>query len=144
MANRQHTDSLWRSSMLYGAAALVVLSLLPGCSMLSREPEKVEAELTQVEKVAVLKKRLLETHHKLHMQRAQLQKLINNDADLEQLIRLMHIKQQQTQLSGDAAGQTKEVTVDYLQVMAANQQTLKSELSRLMFELNTLTAAPGN
>ncbi|MBU1619229.1 MAG: hypothetical protein KJ556_15985 [Gammaproteobacteria bacterium] len=144
MANWQQEDSLWRSVILYGTAALIILSLLPGCSMLSSEPQKVEAELTQVEKVAVLKKRLLETHHKLHMQRAQLQKLINNDADLEQLIRLMHIRQQQTQLSGDAVGQTKEVTVDYLQVMAANQQTLKSDLARLVSELNTLKAAPGN
>lgn len=143
MAIRQPDDSLWRSVILYGTAALIILSLLPGCSMLPESEEEPKAELTQAEKVADLKKRLLATHQKMHMQRAQLQKLLNNEADVEQLMRLMQVKQQKLQFTGDSAGQTQEVTVDYLQVMAANQTTLKTDLARLMEELNALTATSG-
>lgn len=144
MAMRQQDDSVWRSVILYGTAALIILILLPGCSVLSTEVKEPKAELTQVEKVADLKKRLLATHHKMHMQRAELQKLLSNDADLELLVRLMHVKQQQMQFTGESAGQNKEVTVDYLQVMVANQAAMKTDLSRLMEELNALTAASGN
>lgn len=143
MANWQQEDTLWRSVILYGTAALIILSLLPGCSMLSTEVEEPKAELTQAEKVADLKERLLATHHKMHMQRAELQKLLSNEADLEMLIRLMHVKQQKMQLTGESAGQSQEVTVDYLQVMAANQAALKSDLSALMAELNALKATAG-
>lgn len=144
MAMQQQDDSVWRSVVLYGTAALIILILLPGCSVLSTEVEEPKAELTQVEKVADLKKRLLATHHKMHMQRAELQKLLNNEADLELLIRLMHVKQQQMQFTGEFAGQNKEVTVDYLQVMAANQAAMKSDLSKLMAEINAINAVPGN
>jgi hypothetical protein len=144
MAMRQQDDSLWRSVILYGTAALIILSLLPGCSILSEEEEVPPKELTQAEKVADLRQRLLATHHKMHLQRAQLQKLLGNEADLEHLIRLMHVKKQQTQITGEDAGQTKEVTVDYLQVMAANQSALKSDLVKLMQELNALTADSGH
>lgn len=143
MAMQQQDDSVWRSVVLYGTAALIILILLPGCSVLSTEVEEPKAELTQVEKVADLKKRLLATHHKMHMQRAELQKLLNNEADLELLIRLMHVKQQQMQFTGEFAGQNKEVTVDYLQVMAANQAAMKSDLSKLMAEINAINAVPG-
>jgi hypothetical protein len=140
MAMRQQDDSLWRSVILYGTAAVIILSLLPGCSGLSNDEVAPKVELTQAERVADLKKRLLATHQKMHMQRAELQKLLGNEADLERLIRLMHVKQQKMQLTGDSAGRSEEVTVDYLQVMAANQAALKSDLSTLMAELNALTA----
>lgn len=144
MAFRQQDDSVWRSVVFYSAAALIVLSLLPGCAVFTEEKPELKTELTQAEKVADLKKRLLATHQKMHMQRAQLQKLLNSEADVEQLIRLMQVKQQKAQFIGDSAGQTQEVTVDYLQVMAANQAALKTDLFRLMEELNALKSTADN
>lgn len=77
----------------------------------------------------------------MHMQRAQLLKLLNNEADVELLIRLMHVKQKKEQLTDDSTENTESVTTDYLQVMLGNQATLKTDLARLMDELNTLTAS---
>lgn len=144
MTIRQQHESMWRAVILYGTAALIILSLLPGCSMLQTEAEQPVAELTQAEKVADLRKRLLATHHKMHMQRAELKKLLNNETDLEHLMRLMQVKQQKAQFTGDGAGKTKEVTVDYLQVMAANQNALKTDISKLMEELKALQAPSDN
>ncbi len=144
MTARQQEDSIWRSVILYGTAALIIVSLLPGCSLFQTEVEQPKAELTQAEKVADLRKRLLATHHKMHMQRAQLQKLLNNKADLESLIRSMQVKQQKVQLTGETAGQREEVTVDYLQVMVANQAALKNDLTALLAELDALTASAAN
>lgn len=148
MANRQQPEPFSHTVVLYAAAALIALSLLSGCSVWQAEPEQPEpepqAELTQAEKVADLRKRLLVTHHKMHMQRAQLQKLLSNKADLELLIRSMQVKQQKVQFIGEKAGQTEEVTVDYLQMMTANQVALKNDLATLLAELDALTATAGN
>lgn len=144
MARSQQPETYSFPVVFYAAAALIVLSLLPGCSVWQAEPEPAKAELTQAEKVADLRKRLLATHHKMHMQRAQLQKLLSNKADLELLIRAMQVKQQKVQFTGEKAGQTEEVTVDYLQVMAANQAALKNDLATLLAELDALTATPAN
>jgi hypothetical protein len=117
MTSQQKPGPFSHTVVLYAAAALISLSSLSGCSVWQAEPEQPEpqAELTQAEKVADLRKRLLVTHHKMHMQRAQLQKLLSNKADLELLIRSMQVKQQKVQFNGETAGQTEEVTVDYLQ-----------------------------
>lgn len=144
---RQHDDSKWRSVILYGVAAVIVLSLLPGCSVLPGTEEEPKPEPTQVEKVAELKQRLQETLTRLQVQKAELHKLIHSEADLEILIRLMHVKQKKAQWTDnqniEGVVTEKEVTVDYLQMMAANQNALKSDLSRLVQELNALTAASG-
>lgn len=147
MAMRQQDDSIWRSVTLYAVAAFIVLSLLPGCSTFSGAEDEPKLEPTQVEKVAELKLRLQETLAKFQLQKAEFQKLIHSEADLELLIRLMHVKQKKEQSADsqmvEGAVTEKEVTVDYLQMMAANQNALKSDLSRLMQELNALTAASG-
>lgn len=144
MTIRQQPESMWQAVILYGTAALIILNLLPGCSMLQTQAEQPVAERTQAEKVADLRKRLLATHHKMHMQRAELKKLLNNETDLEHLMRSMQVKQQKAQFTGDGAGKTKEVTVDYLQVMAANQNALKTDISKLMEELKVLQAPSDN
>jgi hypothetical protein len=146
MTSQQKPGPFSHTVVLYAAAALISLSSLSGCSVWQAEPEQPEpqAELTQAEKVADLRKRLLVTHHKMHMQRAQLQKLLSNKADLELLIRSMQVKQQKVQFNGETAGQTEEVTVDYLQMMTANQAALRNDLATLLAELDALTATAGN
>lgn len=143
MAIRQKGDLLPRSVLFYAAAVLIVLSLLPGCATFSAEEKVQPKELTQAEKIADLKKRLLATHYKMHMQRAELQKLLGNKADLDSLIRSLQVKQQKMSFHGENAGQMEEVTVDYLQVMVANQAALKNDLTLLMAELDALTADTG-
>lgn len=146
MATRQQDHSKQSFLLLYAAAALVVLSLLSGCSTFSAEPKEVSAELSQSERFAALKKRLLETHYKLHMQRAELQKLINNDAELELLLRLMYVKQQNNSASGEQENDAEKQQVaesnevDYLQRMVANQVAIKSDLAKLLQEINTMAA----
>lgn len=142
MAIRQKDDLFSRSVLFYAAAALIVLSLLPGCATFSAEEKVQPKQLTQAEKIADLKQRLLATHHKMHMQRAELQKLLGNKADLDSLIRSLQVKQQKMSFHGENAGKMEEVTVDYLQVLTANQAALKNDLTLLMAELDALTAAP--
>jgi len=143
MAMRQDDDSVWKSVILFGLASLIVLTLVSGCSTVTDEPQ---AELTQQERITDLKKRLLATHTKLHMQRAALQKLINNDADLDKLLRLMYVSQPvpvepgtQNEDEGKEA-QSKQINTDYLQQMTANQAAMKSDLAELLQEINALSA----
>ena len=142
MALRQDDDSVWKSVILFGVASLIVLTLVSGCSTVTDEPQ---AELTQQERIADLKKRLLATHTKLHMQRAALQKLINNDADLDKLIRLMYVSQPApvepgTQNEDESKEASKQINTDYLQQMTANQAAMKSDLAELLQEINALSA----
>ncbi|MBY0417884.1 MAG: hypothetical protein K2W88_07470 [Pararheinheimera sp.] len=133
--------------ILYGVAAVIVLSLLPGCSVLPGIGDEPKPEPTQAEKVEILKVRLQDTLAKLQLQKAELKKLIHSEADLEILIRLMHTNQKKAPVanaeSADGAEKGTTVTVDYLQMMTANQNTLKSDLASLVQELNALTADPG-
>lgn len=144
MAAWQPSRSRQSSVLLYAVAALIVFSLLPGCSTFSTEPEEVSAELSQAERIAVLKKRLLETHQKLHMQKAELEKLIHNDADLELLLRLMYVKQQAGPVSdgqkdnAQKSQPTEPNEMDYLQRMVANQAAIKSDLAKLIQEINSI------
>ncbi|MCA1929496.1 hypothetical protein [Rheinheimera sp.] len=146
MAAKEQKDSMQGFVLFYAAAALVALSLLSGCSTFSSEPEEVSAELNQSERLTELKQRLLETHHKLHMQRAELKKLINNDAELELLLRMMYVKKQNNPSSdeqeNDAENQqvAESTEVDYLQRMVANQVAIKSDLAKLLQEINTMSA----
>jgi epoxyqueuosine reductase QueG len=146
MAAKEQKDSMQGFVLFYAAAALVALSLLSGCSTFSTESEEVPAELSQSERLTELKQRLLETHHKLHMQRAELKKLINNDAELELLLRMMYVKKQKNPLpdaqENDAKNQlvAESNEVDYLQRMVANQVAIKSDLAKLLQEINTMSA----
>jgi hypothetical protein len=80
------------------------------------------------------------------MQRAELKKLINNDAELELLLRMMYVKKQNNPSSdeqeNDAENQqvAESTEVDYLQRMVANQVAIKSDLAKLLQEINTMSA----
>lgn len=145
MAAAQQQGPMQGSVLFYLAAALVALSLLSGCSTFSAESEEVPVELTQSERLTELKQRLLETHHKLHMQRAELKKLINNDAELELLLRMMYVKKQKNPASDEQDHGTDKQQVesnerDYLQRMVANQAAIKSDLAKLLQEISTMSA----
>lgn len=146
MAAAQQQDPMQGSVLFYLAAALVALSLLSGCSTFSAESEEVPVELSKSERLTELKQRLLETQHKLDMQRAELKKLINNNAELELLLRMMYVKKQKNPASdeqdhdADKPQVTESNEVDYLQRMVANQAAIKSDLAKLLQELNTMSA----
>jgi hypothetical protein len=137
---RQQPVSIERAVIFYTAAALVVLSLLPGCSLMAPEPEQVKVELTQAEQLAALKTRLRDTLVKLQLQKAELKKMIHNDADLELLMRLMYVRQQQeTRQNQDGSSLPTQGDIDYLQRMTANQAAIKTDLARLLQDINALT-----
>jgi hypothetical protein len=83
--------------------------------------------------------------------------VINNEADLELLLRLMNVKQQdliaaskQNEASDNERQPTvdtpstelaaQQLNVDYLQTMAANQAALRADLAKLIQDLNALSA----
>lgn len=137
-------------------AAVVVLLCLQGCSSTSSTDEPLVAA-TPAEKAQQLRERLLALQAKLNEQKAALKNVINNEADLELLLRLMNVKQQDLlaasaqdetaegseQASDDApevALAAQQLNVDYLQTMAANQAALRADLARLLQDLNALSA----
>lgn len=121
-------------------AAVIVLLCLQGCSSSAEVEEQVVVQTT-AEKATHLRERLLALQAKLNDQKIALKTVINNEADLELLLRLMHAKQQeQAATPAETTPAEQQLNVDYLQKMAANQAALRSDLAKLLQDLNALSA----
>jgi hypothetical protein len=136
--------------------AVVILLCLQGCSSTDSVDDVVVAS-TPAEKAQQLRERLLVLQAKLNEQKTALKNVINNEADLELLLRLMNVKQQdliaaskQNEASDNERQPTadtpstelaaQQLNVDYLQTMAANQAALRADLAKLIQDLNALSA----
>ena len=128
-------------------AIVIIVLCLQGCSS-SPEVEPPVVVQTAAEKATQLRERLLALQVKLNEQKVALKSVINNEAHLELLLRLMNAKQQEPAVASDGTtseqqpdAATQQLNVDYLQKMAANQAALRADLAKLLQDLNALSAA---
>lgn len=137
-------------------AVVIVLLCLKGCSSTGTTEDPIAAS-TPAEKAIQLRERLLVLQAKLNEQKAALKKVVNNEADLELLLRLMSVKQRDliaasgetvstdssdipSEGSSEGAA-VQQLNIDYLQTMASNQAALRSDLAKLIHDLTALSVS---
>jgi len=126
---------------LRGFALLVAgLLWLSACS--SVPPSEENKPPSNTDKVAVIKDRISKVQSELASQRAAVKALINNDTDLELLLRLLNSPEPEAATAeGQSPSENTQPTmkrIDRLQTMIANQALLKSELKKLFDQLQDL------